>query len=118
MMNMKHNIIKTVVFTCCLAAFVAPSLAAECNDPRPGCVALKTLEPKKIVVSNYCMVKVALRIQCENCFSGVINLNANSQSDFTMGPPIPKDPALPSYYTGLTCCPDYGEGYACPVLPE
>ncbi len=119
MMNMKRNIIKIVVSTCFLAAFAAPSLALDCIAPVPSCTVVKTLEAKKIVVSNYCETKVALQIRCENCFSGVIKLNANSQSNFTMGPPIPKNPALPSYYTGLNCCPAYGDGFACPqARPE
>ena len=117
MMNVKRNIIKLVVFTCSFAAFVGSSFAANCNAPMPQCVIVHSIKQKEIKVQNTCDVKVALQIKGENAWEVGTHIRLtrpNNKSVFTMGPPTPKNPALPASYSGLSCCPGYGEGYGCP----
>lgn len=117
MMNIKRNIIRLFVFTCSFAAFVSSSFAVNCNAPVPHCVGVYANTAKQIKVRNSCDVKVALKIKGENAVhaGGHINMNKpKSKSILSYGPPIPLNPAKPAYYSGLSCCPGYGEGYGCP----
>lgn len=119
-MNMKRNIIKLLVFACSFVVFVGSSFAVDCNDRVPPCVSVHVNVPQKIEVVNRCDVKVALKIQGENAVhaGGHINLSKpNNNRVFEVGPPIPINPAKPAYYSGLSCCPEYGEGYGCPQKP-
>ena len=113
MTSTRFSAIKTLIFICCLAAFTGPALADGCNAPQPTCVILHAMQPEYIEVENNCDVSVALRTRTVNAYSGTIVLHPQG-SKVRTAPLIPKNPALPAYFTTFDCCPDYGEGFGCP----